>query len=123
MSESFGSVKHGTLIGTEFLSVTMTASRRIRAQVNDYVIDSASRATDQFGFFVGLFLVMHTAKRSSLKIEGGVELEHIRSQPMLGELFAAPSTGEIAPVILNSFLSDYKGPLKRCFDEFHKEIL
>ena len=42
---------------------------------------------------------------------------------MLDELFAAPSTREIAPVILDLFLPNQEGPFKCCFDEFHKQIL
>ena len=106
MSEPFGGVKHGTVAAGELLPVPLAAGRRIRAQVDDYVIDGASRAADQFGFLVGLFLVVHTANRALQKTERGVELEHVGIQTMLDELFAAPSTREIAPVILDLFLPD-----------------
>ena len=120
MSEPFGGVKHGTVAAREFLPVPLAAGRRIRAQVDDDVVDGAPRAADQFGFLVGLFLVVHTANRAPLKTERGVELEHVGIQAMLDELFAAPGTREIAPVILDLFLPDLEGPFKSCFDEFHK---
>lgn len=120
MSEPFGGVKHGTVAAREFLPVPLAAGRRIRAQVDDDVVDGASRAADQFGFLVGLFLVVHTPHRAPLKTERGVELEHVGIQTMLDELFAAPGTREIAPVILDLFLPDLEGPFKSCFDEFHK---
>jgi hypothetical protein len=66
---------------------------------------------------------MHTANRAPQKTERGVELEHVGVQAMLDELFAAPSTREIAPVILDLFLPDQESPFKCCFDEFHKQIL
>ena len=66
---------------------------------------------DEFGFLVGLFLVVHTANRAPLKIEGGVELQHIGIQTVLDELFAAPGTREIAPVILDLFCRIRNAPL------------
>src|SRR6266403_1784990 len=61
MSEPFGRVKHGTVTAGEFLPVPLSSGRRIRAQVDDYVVDGASGAADQFGFLVRLFLVVHLA--------------------------------------------------------------
>src|SRR5882672_1591433 len=63
MSEPFGSVKHRTIAAGELLPVPLAASRRIRAQGDDYVVDGASSAADQFGFLIWLFLVVHTANR------------------------------------------------------------
>ena len=111
MSEPFGRVKHGTITAGELLPVPLAAGRRIRAQVDDYVVDGASGAAHQFGFLVGLFLVMHTANRAPLKTERGVELGHVGIQTMLDELFAAPSTREIASVILDPFSAESGRPL------------
>ena len=120
MSESFGRVKHGSIAAGELLSVPVPAGRRIKAQVDNHVVDGALGAADQFGFLMGPFLVVHSANRTPLKIEGGVELEHVGIQAMLNEFFAAPSTREIAPVILDLFLADHEGPFKCRFDEFHQ---
>src|SRR4030095_6555477 len=99
VSKPFRGVKHGTVAVGEFLSVPLAAGRRIRPQVDNHVVNGASGAADQFGFLVGLFLVVHTANRAPLKTERRVELNHVRIQAMLNELFAAPSTCEIATVI------------------------
>ena len=120
MRESLGRVQHGSVAASEFLAVPLAASRRIRAQVDDYVVNGALRAAHQFGFLVGFFLVVHTANCTPPEAECGVELEHVGIQAMLNELFAAPGSREISPVILNLFLSDQEGAFKCCFDEFHK---
>ncbi len=120
MSEPFGSVKHGAIAASKLLPMPLAAGRRVRAQIDDYVVDGASRTAHEFGFLVGLFLVVHTSKRTSQKTEGCVQLEHVGIEAMLNELFAAPGTCEIASVVLDLFLPDEEGPSKCRFDEFHK---
>jgi hypothetical protein len=123
MSEPLGGVKHGTVATGELLPVPPAEGRRIRAQVDNNVVDGTSGAADQFGFLVGLCLVVHAANRTPLKTERGVELQHVGIQAMLDELFAAPGTREITPLILHLFQPDQEGSFKCCFDEFHGWIL
>src|SRR5215471_3253983 len=62
---------------------------------------------------------MKTSERSPGGAEPDVELQHLRSEAMLGKLVTAETTREKPPMILDALQAHEKGAREPGFDEFH----
>src|SRR6266404_6875571 len=122
VSEAFGYIDHQTVAGSQFYSEPFSPSRRVRPQIDDYIVNRAASAANQLRFLVRGNLVMHSSQRAPLLIERGITLHHLRIQAASSKLFLAPGSREKATLVIKPFRLDNKRAFQLSFVEFDSHV-
>src|SRR6185369_3209082 len=99
MRETFRDVEHFAVFSRQLYPYPLLGCLRVTTQVNSYIVDRSSGATNQFRLGVGLVLKVHAPQGTFSHIEGNVALKYARIESMLLKLFFTPASREEAPLI------------------------
>src|SRR6266849_526028 len=87
---SLGHVNHVPFFSRQDHPDTIFKFRRLRTQVEDYVVYCSPGAAYQFGLRMGRHLIMHAAQRSLSGVERHTALHQLGIEPMSCEFLLAP---------------------------------
>jgi len=73
--------------------------RRLRPQVNDYIVDGTSGASHKLGLGVRRILIMDATKSACVRVKGDTALHQLRLQPVTFEFLLAPGSRKESPFI------------------------
>src|SRR5919198_2230983 len=117
--EALGDVDHLSVLGGERDREVERERGRVRAQVDDHVVDGPHGAADQLGLRVRAHLVVHAPERPALLVERDAALDEPRVEPVPLDLVLAPRAGEEAAMVLQPLGLDDDRARQRRFEEDH----
>jgi hypothetical protein len=118
VGEHFGNVERAAVARGQLDANVLQVSGRIWSQVNDDIVNRASRAADEFNLRMRSLLEMHSADGTLLATERDTALNELIRQVSFPEFPSAESSREKPARVFERLRFHDDSPRKFCLDEF-----
>jgi len=115
----FGNGEHKVISRGQNGRCPLLIGRRIRPQIERYVKNRASRASDYFCLCGGCSLIVHAAQCPLSKVAGNVALHKPGVQPTRSELLLAPGADKESPFVMDKLGADLENSRYLSFKKRH----
>ena len=123
VGKSFWDVHHQAVFCRQGRSKPLEVSRRIRADVDDHVVDCTLHAAYEFDLRVRRFLEVHATHGTCDAILAEVSLSERRNEPLAAELIGAKRSRKESAIVRSGLPRDRVGILQGYGVKNHRSFL